>query len=64
MVASFGKTYVTVGDRRIDLPNYVAGRHDGRTAAPTYGDTCPHLLPRDADHRHLRRLRLSETRTT
>ena len=40
-VASFGKSYVEVGDHRVDLPGYVAGRAAGRSSQPTYGETCP-----------------------
>jgi hypothetical protein len=40
-VASFGKTWVQVGDHRIELPGYVAGEHQGHHAQPAYGDTCP-----------------------
>lgn len=40
-VASFGKSYVEVGERRVDLPGYVAGRASGSSHQPTYGETCP-----------------------
>lgn len=40
-MASFGKTYVWVGGRRVELPGYVAGRASGRGHQPRCGKTCP-----------------------
>jgi hypothetical protein len=39
-VAAFGKSYMWVGGRRIDLPGYVDTRHAGHRSQPSYGDTC------------------------
>lgn len=43
-VASFGKSYVEVGEGRVDLPGYVAGRASGRSHRPTYGGLCPNCF--------------------
>lgn len=40
-VASFGKSYVQVGDQRVDLPDHVAARRAGHTTAPARGELCP-----------------------
>lgn len=40
-VASFGKSYVKVAGRRVDLPGYAAGRHQGHTKQAAHGEICP-----------------------
>ena len=40
-VASFGKSYVWVGGRRIDLPGYVAASRSGHRSQPARGEVCP-----------------------
>jgi hypothetical protein len=40
-VAGFGKTYYWVGDRRVNLPSYVAGGRAGHTAPGVLGEICP-----------------------
>lgn len=40
-VASFGKTFYWVGDRRVNLPSYVATARSGHTVAGRRGDVCP-----------------------
>jgi hypothetical protein len=40
-IASFGKSYVWVGGRRIDLPGYVAASRSGHRSQPTHGEVCP-----------------------
>ncbi|MET3962820.1 hypothetical protein ABIE44_002754 [Marmoricola sp. OAE513] len=39
-VAAFGKSYVWVGGRKTELPNYSETSHAGGKAV-TYGETCP-----------------------
>ena len=46
-VAAFGKTYLWVGGRRIELPTYVRNRHQGHRAQPGVGEPCPiHFIAR------------------
>ncbi|MGQ0466154.1 MAG: hypothetical protein ACT4QG_12615 [Sporichthyaceae bacterium] len=40
-VASFGKTYYWVGDRRVNLPDYVEVSGTGHAARKEYGRICP-----------------------
>lgn len=40
-VAGFGKTYYWVGDRRVNLPDYVDAGRSGHTGPKAYGDICP-----------------------
>jgi hypothetical protein len=46
-VASFGKTYYQVGDRRVNLPTYVDSARSGHHEQGPHGDLCPvHFLTR------------------
>lgn len=40
-VAGFGKTFYWVGDKRVDLPNYVATARAGHDVMGAYGYPCP-----------------------